>query len=203
MSREGILVYLVRHGECGFSGRYLGRRSDPPLDDRGQEQVRALASWAEGLPVPERPEILVTSPLLRARQTILPLAAVLGLPAREEPLFREMDFGLWDGLSWEEIRERWPREARLWGENPQKWAPPEGQTGEDFSRETDRGWDLLTGASRNCLLVTHGGVIRRILARLLELPPGGEWRLRADRGSVTVLSCSGGYWVLEALNRKP
>ena len=104
---SGRQVYcLIRHGDCELGDRYIGCRNDVPLTRRGREQGEALARWTAGLVEADRPRVIYTSPLLRARQTASFLERSLNLTARTEPGFRELDFGEWDGtpMAWENAR---------------------------------------------------------------------------------------------------
>src|ERR1700683_3797881 len=104
---EPTVTLLLRHGQTPLSvqKRYAGR-SDVPLTETGVLQAAAaakrLASAGIGL--------IVASPLLRATRTAQEVAEVTGAPVVTDEGFRETDFGAWEGLSFAEVRQRWPAE---------------------------------------------------------------------------------------------
>ncbi|WP_309610244.1 histidine phosphatase family protein [Sphingomonas sp.] len=122
-------LWLVRHGqsqgnvardvaqEAGHSVIALDLRDvDVPLSDLGHRQAEATGRWFAALPEDQRPEILLSSPYVRARQTAEAICAAGGLSggARATVLderLREREFGVFDGLTGRGIRERYPDEA--------------------------------------------------------------------------------------------
>ncbi|QXB54265.1 histidine phosphatase family protein [Aeromonas sp. FDAARGOS 1415] len=157
-------LVVIRHGEtrANAEGRYLGAL-DLPLNDRGREQVVELAQALAG----EGPfACLLSSPLLRARQSAQPIARELALPVRIEPAFRERHVGLFEGLTQTEARERYPA---LWARNiTRRWdeAPPGGESLDAVIARVSRGLTALVhrhGGER-VLLVAHGVVAKVIRA---------------------------------------
>jgi broad specificity phosphatase PhoE len=88
------VIVLVRHGqtEANRAGRLLGR-ADPPLNERGRHQADALATVLEHDPAPS---LVLTSPLLRARETAERVSAATGTPVRIDERLVELDYGEWD-----------------------------------------------------------------------------------------------------------
>src|ERR1700685_3158559 len=107
--------------------RYAGR-SDIPLTDVGLQQAAAAAKRLASAGI----DVIVASPLLRARQTASEVAATTGAPVVADDGFRETDFGAWEGLTFAEVRERWPDEMANWMADPQG-APPGGEGVSDRS----------------------------------------------------------------------
>src|SRR5918992_482372 len=122
---------LLRHGETPLSvERRFAGTGDIALTDTGVAQARAAA---EAL-APAGVEAIVTSPLRRCRDTAKEVAAVVGGPAvREDDGFRETDFGEWEGLTFAEVRKRWPAELNAWLADPSV-APPGGESFTDTAR---------------------------------------------------------------------
>ena len=114
VSLERVMeLLLVRHGETDWNrDRRFQGHADPPLNETGRAQARALADELAG----EVIDAVYTSDLARARETAEILAARLGaevVPLRE---LREIDVGEWQGLTWTEIEERYPDGALAWHE---------------------------------------------------------------------------------------
>ncbi len=119
-------LLLVRHGQTDWNvqGRYQGQ-ADPPLNARGWVQALRLAY---DLPrAHPRVDALYSSPLLRARQTALPLAARLGLRPRFLPALMEIHLGVWQGLLVRDIRARYPRLFVRWEDDPWGTEIPGGE----------------------------------------------------------------------------
>jgi broad specificity phosphatase PhoE len=150
-------LLLVRHGETDWNRerRFQGH-ADPPLNETGRTQARALADDLAG----EAVDALYTSDLARARETAEILAARLGVevvPLRE---LREIDVGEWQGLTWPEIEERFPEGARAWREQNHGW-----ETGETYEELAERVVPALRRIAvahpgGRAVVVAHGGTVR-------------------------------------------
>jgi broad specificity phosphatase PhoE len=133
-------LYLIRHAEPTLTGVFLGGKNDVPLK---------AAPPSFDLPV----EIAYVSPMLRARQT----AAGLAAPQIVVEQLREIDFGDWGGLNWDQIEARWP-EARSLGRN---WFGHDPHGGETWAAFTARVIGALEGIlkdPRPKAIVAHGAV---------------------------------------------
>src|SRR5271169_3725312 len=156
--------------------RYAGR-SDVPLTDVGVQQAAAsakrLASAGLG--------VIVTSPLLRTVQTAQEVAAVTGAAVVTDDGFRETDFGAWEGLTFAEVRERWPSEVRTWLADPAV-APPGGESFVEVSeRVTAALHRVLDDRERQTvLIVSHVTPIKTLVAAALLAPPPALYRMHLD-----------------------
>ena len=175
---EPTATLLLRHGQTLMSvqKRYAGR-SDVPLTDVGVQQAAAAAKRlaSAGLGV------IVTSPLLRAVQTAGEVAAVTGTPVVIDDGFAEADFGAWDGLTFAEVRERWPAEVTAWLADPQV-APPGGESFTDVCERVTRALDrvLAVRERRKVLIVSHVTPIKTLVAAALGAPPAALYRMHLD-----------------------
>ena len=169
---------LLRHGQTPMSvqKRYAGR-SDPPLTEAGVQQAAAaakrLASAGFG--------VIVTSPLLRTVQTAQAVAAVTGAAVVTDDGFRETDFGAWEGLTFAEVRERWPAELSAWLADPEV-APPGGESFTDVSARVTAALDRLLAAraGQTVLIVSHVTPIKTLVAAALLAPPAALYRMHLD-----------------------
>ncbi|HEX2507053.1 MAG TPA: histidine phosphatase family protein [Miltoncostaeaceae bacterium] len=159
-------LILLRHGESTWNaeGRMQGT-ADPPLSDAGRVQTRELAPLLSLL----EPDAVVTSDLLRARQT----AEELGLAgARADAAWREAGLGRWTGRLAREVMAEEPEAHDGWLEGS---APPPG--GEAFGDTCDRIAAAIAGlaasGAERPLVVTHGGPIRAACATVARLPRSG------------------------------
>jgi ribonuclease H / adenosylcobalamin/alpha-ribazole phosphatase len=175
---EPTTTLLLRHGQTPMSvqKRYSGR-TDPPLTDTGIRQAAAAAKRLASAGL----DAIVTSPLQRAVRTAEEVAAATGIPVLTDEGFRETDFGAWDGLTFAEVRERWPSEVTAWLADPSV-APPGGESFADVSeRVTAALRRVLAGQARQTvLIVSHVTPIKALVAAALLAPPPALYRMHLD-----------------------
>lgn len=175
---EPTVTVLLRHGQTQMSvqRRYAGR-SDVPLTDLGVQQAAAAAKRLASAGI----TLIVTSPLLRAARTAEEVAAVTGAQVMTDEGFRETDFGAWEGLTFAEVRERWPAEMQTWLANPAA-APPGGESFAEVStRVTDALHRALVGREGQAILiVSHVTPIKTLVAAALLAPPAALYRMHLD-----------------------
>jgi broad specificity phosphatase PhoE len=168
------VLLLVRHGETEANrrGALLGR-ADPPLTPRGAEQAAGLASW---LP---RPDLLISSPLLRARQT----AEALGGEARIDQRWIELDYGTFDGLHPDEVPDDvWDR----WRADD-TFAPPSGESLAQLAVRVGAACVECSALARSSVVVvvTHVSPIKAALAWALGVPARVAWNMFVEDASVS------------------
>jgi ribonuclease H / adenosylcobalamin/alpha-ribazole phosphatase len=175
---DPVVTLLLRHGQTPMSvqKRYAGR-SDVPLTDAGVAQAAAAAKRLASAGI----DAIVASPLQRAVRTAEAVAAVTGLPVMTDDGFRETDFGDWEGLTFAEVRERWPSEMTAWLADPAV-APPGGESFAEVSeRVTAALGRVLDGrAGQTVLIVSHVTPIKTLVAAALMAPPPALYRMHLD-----------------------
>jgi len=175
---EPSVTVLLRHGQTAMSvqKRYAGR-SDVPLTQAGVRQAAAAARRLASAGI----DAIVTSPLRRAAATAAEVAAVTGAPVVTDEGFRETDFGDWDGLTFAEVRQRWPAELAAWLADP-AIPPPGGESFADVStRVTGALRRMLVGRPRQrVLIVSHVTPIKTLVAAALLAPPAAMYRMHLD-----------------------
>jgi probable phosphoglycerate mutase len=177
--------------------RYAGR-SDAPLTDVGVQQAAAAAKrlTSAGLGA------IVTSPLLRTMQTAQEVAAVTGADVITDDGFRETDFGAWEGLTFAEVRERWPAELAAWLADPQV-APPGGESFTDVSARVIAALQRVLAArvGQTVLIVSHVTPIKTLVAASLLAPPAALYRMHLDVAALCEIDWyADGPAVLRAFN---
>ncbi len=161
--------WLVRHGETDWNRehRFMGQQ-DIPLNVEGLRQAAALADELRG----QHFDALVSSDLLRARQTAETLATALGLTLRLDPRLREVNLGTWQGETHADIQARFPVQ---WAEryaNPPDFRPPGGETMTEMAARAYPAMDEIAAAHpAGCvLLVSHGILLAALICRAKDLP---------------------------------
>jgi len=177
---------LIRHGEVEAAyQRVFGGRIDMNLSPRGQQQAGALAKWLAR----QKLNAVYASPMKRVQQTLAPFASQNGWANRAVIVndLREIDFGDWTGLTWEAVSEKFGVSAFQWLTELERGGIANAENTvayrnriEPCVREI-----LQKHAGQNVAVFCHGGVIRMILAILLDVPLPRMAGFEIDYASVT------------------
>lgn len=162
-----MAIYLIRHGETPGNRDRVVQVPETPLSDRGLDQAERLAERLSGHPVRR----ILASDLARADMTAQALSRKLDLPVEPEPLLQERNFGDLRGTPYAELEED------LFGPD---FAPPGGETWEDFHQRVDAAWEKIQeaalGLDGHLAVVTHGLVLHSLAVRHLNGPTEGAAR---------------------------
>jgi len=178
---EPTATLLLRHGQTPMSvqKRYAGLspKTDAPLTDTGIRQAVAAAKRLASAGI----DAIVASPLQRTVRTAEEVAAVTGVPVLTDEGFRETDFGAWEGLTFAEVRERWPSELTTWLADPSV-APPGGESFDQVSVRVTAALHriLAERAHQTVLIVSHVTPIKTLVAAALLAPPAALYRMHLD-----------------------
>ncbi|GAA5059602.1 putative phosphoglycerate mutase [Thermocatellispora tengchongensis] len=179
-TRSATTLLLLRHGETPLSAeRRFSGLGDPELTPQGVAQAEAAAARLARKPY--EIDVIVTSPLRRARATAEAVAAKTGLPVQVDEGFREVDFGAWEGHTFTEIQRRWPRELAAWLADPDA-APPTGESFSTTARRVEDARERLIGEhpGKTILVVSHVTPIKTLLRLALLAPPAAMYRMHLD-----------------------
>ncbi|MEU6259131.1 bifunctional RNase H/acid phosphatase [Streptomyces sp. NPDC047043] len=181
---------LLRHGETPLTPqkRFSGSGgTNPSLSDIGRDQAERV-----GAALARRGTIqaIVASPLTRTRETAAIVAAHLGLEVSIDEEIRETDFGAWEGLTFAEVRERYPDDLTTWLSDPE--AQPSGG-GESFAATATRiaaARDKLAAAyaGRTVLLVSHVTPIKTFVQLALGAPLQSLFRMELSAASLSAVA---------------
>lgn len=159
-------MLVWRHGRTAWNaaGRFQGQL-DPPLDVIGQAQARAAAPHLRAAGLSAADTIVVSSDLVRASATAGALTELLGVPLRTDARLREHGMGCWEGLTRDEVAERYPDQYADW----MAGRPVRGRGGEEPEHVGDRALAALADLppAAVAVVVTHGGTAGRLVERLL------------------------------------
>ncbi|MFE9244534.1 histidine phosphatase family protein [Nocardiopsis sp. NPDC006938] len=196
---EPTRLVLLRHGQTPLSvERRFAGRGDVPLTEEGHAQARASARRLAGWGI----DAVVSSPLLRTRQTAGYTADLLGLTVEEDAGFVETDFGAWEGLTFAEARERDPEGIDRWLADPEA-GPPGGESFAEVARRVGEATDALLERhrGRRVLVVSHVTPIKVTVQRALLAPIGALYRMHLDTACLTEVDCyADGPRVVRSLN---
>jgi broad specificity phosphatase PhoE len=195
-------LYLVRHGEVEARyHRVFGGRIDMELSPLGHEQVKAAADYFQRHP----PHVMYASPMKRVQQTLAPLAQWTGLTSVILSGLREVDFGEWTGLSWEQVYERFKVSAFDWLTQLETGSIAQAESTADFRQRVDEALRKILTESPNkeIAVIAHGGTIRMLLALILDLPFTKMSAFDIEYASITKVKIQPNKTEVELLNFTP
>ena len=192
-----VTVVLVRHGQTemtvarGYSG---SSEPGPALDETGRQQARDAAALVHRIGTDlwddiAYPSEVIASPMVRTQQTGEIVAERLALPFSTDATFQEANFGDWQGLTAEEIDERWPRMLEPWHTEGLVRPPGGGESVADVGARVREGLHRLQalGGSRTIVVVSHAVAIRAMLGVTMGANPGSWSQLRVAPASVSII----------------
>jgi len=192
---------LMRHGETRWNreGRVMGR-NPVELSENGRAQVEAAVVLARSL----QPDLIVTSPLVRARQTAEIIAAGLGaIEIREDPAIAEVAYGRWEGMTYHELIN--DSHYAVYRESPVDYPTPGGETIPHVQARGVAAIHRAVEAKPECriLFVSHGDIIRTVLCYFLGLELKFFHRVRIDNGALSGVQISGNFAEVKFMNWLP
>ena len=230
-----IRLFLIRHGETenGDVKRYKGH-TDVPLSENGIEQMERLSKYivqdCSNTSNPPSPPFtkggmggflnaVYCSDLSRALKSAEIIAKPHGLKPMIMPELRERSFGIWEGMSFDEIKEQYPEEFDAWTGNPLKFSPMQGestikvrdrvvealnrilvQSGSNSSNGLNGLNSLNDSNYISIAIVSHGGVNRILLCHILGIPLENIFRIEQDYSALNVIEFYDKYPVVKLLN---
>ncbi len=197
------VALLMRHGETPWNrqGRVMGC-NPVELDQHGRAQVAALVEFVRAL----KPDLIVTSPLVRARQSAEIIAAGLGgtVPIREDHRIAEVQYGRWEGMTYEDLIV--DEEYLRYREEPILSSTPGGECiGEVQARGVEAVMSTLAenDDGRCVLFVSHGDIIRTVLCHFLAMELRHFRRIRVDNAALSAVQVAGEFAEIKFLNLMP
>ncbi len=193
-------VIYVRHGETAWNidGKYQGQ-TDVELSEKGKAQAEKLA---KDFPV-SHIKAIYASDLKRAAVTAEFIARQLNVPVHLTPNLRELNFGKWEGLTYDQIVTEWPEAIHTFFDRPDQLSIPEGETFQVLQQRAMREIREICreNPGETVCVVAHGAILRTILASALHMNLRYVWHLRQYNTGVSIVDYDEkGDAVLELLN---
>lgn len=242
-------LYLIRHGETegGQLNRYKGH-IDVPLSEKGIRQMERLSKYivqnrsksfkmvqsSSNLnnvePLNNIEQLKLTAVYCSDLSRALKSAEIIAKPHKLRPIvipeLRERNFGIWEGMTFNEIKEKYPQEFDAWVNNPLKFSPMQGESTIEVRDRVLNALNkilnhlnIVQSSSRvvqhssklnnieqssttlnNIVVVSHGGVNRVILCHFLEIPLENIFRIEQDFGALNIVEFHDNYPVVKLLN---
>ncbi len=184
------VLYLLRHGECE-GGKILRGHTDVAVSQAGRAQMQLSIEQLTDKHNLEFQQIF-SSPLRRCSEFALNLYLQNGVPLKLEEGFKEINFGDWDGETLESLYQTNAAQIEQYWKNPWAITPPNGETMHEFESRVDTSWQSILSEyqGQTVLIVTHGGVMRHLMARTLGVSgvAGFYTQLALDYASVVKIT---------------
>jgi probable phosphoglycerate mutase len=198
------MIHLVRHGETILTPtrKFSGTGAlDPELTEDGLAQAERVAAEVAKL----KPEVLISSPLKRARQTADAISRTTGLEVIEDTDWYELSFGTWDGKSIEEVKAETPDDYQAWL-NSSSYRPGGGESYDEARLRVDAALEKLLAKypGKKVVVVTHNGVIKSAANLVIGGPNDGVFHMDATPCSISTISIwpSDGLRALRSFNER-
>jgi len=197
-------IYFVRHGETILTPtrKFSGTGAlDPELTADGLAQAERVAAEVAKL----EPEVLISSPLKRARQTADAIARATGLSVIDDTDWYELSFGSWDGKSIEEVKSETPEDYQAWV-NSSSYRPGGGESYDEAALRIDAAMEKVLSQypGQKVVVVTHNGVIKSAANLAIGGPNDGVFHIDATPCSISSISLwpSDGLRALRSFNER-
>ncbi|MBI9106758.1 MAG: histidine phosphatase family protein [Spirochaetales bacterium] len=173
-------IFLLRHEECDSRG-YTGAGSDVDLTAKGRTRAALKAGQFNRNGV----NLIFTSPMRRCVDTAAPIAEAFGLKPIHAEELKEINFGLWEGRTYDEINDESPELLTDWLSAPAEHSPPEGETLRQLYERVENFWNkqVVLCHEPAILIISHGGPIRTLLSILSGGGIENHWAFHIDRGN--------------------
>lgn len=192
-------IILVRHGETDWNAAEVFRgRADVELNETGAQQAELLGEYLSGFEI----DAVYSSPLKRALKTAEAIAGCHALKVNIAPGLIDIDFGEWQGLSHQEVRDKYRELYAEWINHPDRVKMPIGESLEDVRT---RAMVVVDDIIERCgggrvVLVSHRVVNKVLICALLGLDNSHFWNIKLDTCGITSFSCQGGRFILTRHN---
>jgi len=173
---------------------------DVPLSERGVEQMEGVSEYI--VRIGSELTAVYGSDLSRSAKS----AEIIARPHSPSPILihslREKNFGAWEGMSFEEIQERYPEEFKAWSENPLLFSPVRGESTVEVRERVVKAFHEIIENHRgeHIAIVAHGGTNRVILCHIMGIPLENIFRIEQDFGALNIIEFWDTYPVVKLVN---
>ncbi len=190
MFKRKCKVILIRHGATIYSEqkRLYDGEDYPPINQKGKTEMENLTKWLS-IRTPHV-DTIYTSSSLRAIQSARILSKQYDIDYKIIDGLYERKAGLWGGLTFEQIEDKYPDMLEKYHENPYEYWPEGGETTQEVRSRID---EIITSLVKEnqyktILIVTHEGVVQSAIASILDIPPKNQGKIIIPTGSATQLN---------------
>ncbi len=191
-------ITFIAHGATIYTeeNRICDKESHPPLNEIGQEEAERIAKWI----VLRSPQVdkIYTGASLSCIQTASYISKEYGQDFEIRPELKNQEFGIWKGLNYTEIEERYPEMLQKYHEATSSYAPEGGETLVEFDNRVENTLNQLIeeNLTKRIVVITHSNFIRAAIRNALELPVEYQNRVFIPTGSASQIKYYKGWNIL-------
>ncbi|MCX8109666.1 MAG: histidine phosphatase family protein [Syntrophorhabdaceae bacterium] len=191
-------LYILRHGETQWNKEEVFRGTkDIPLNNNGLRQAEMAGVYLKDKGIGR----ILSSPLKRALQTAQAVSKETGVNVEIIDEFTDINFGIWEGLTVEEVKKNYTTDFDLWRSSPEKLCVEGGETLDMVRNRVSKAIKILnTGGNESILIVTHRVICKVIVLYLLNIGNEHFWDMKFDPASITLLERDETRFVLKFSN---
>ena len=158
-------LYIIRHGQTDWNiAKKIQGRQDIPLNERGHFQAQCLGKAMENRPI----TAVFSSPQIRAMETAIAVASPAGVPVIPVRDLMEINYGVWEGKTEEELLRDDRALYEAWWSHPAETAPPEGESIHQVNERCRQAWkEIKPQLTGDAAIVAHGGLLAHFMEQLL------------------------------------
>lgn len=194
-----VKLILVRHAltvdnqESRLSGHI-----DSSISEEGKEQIDKITNYLKDFDIDK----IYTTTSSRTKDTVKKLSELKSIEIIEKESLKEISFGDFEGLTFDEIKDKYPKEFQDMIEKGYEYKYPNGESLIDSYNRVCIELDniISNNDDRTILICSHGGTIRNIITYLISNSYKYHWNFKIDNGSVTILEVQDGFTVITAMN---
>ena len=194
-----VKLILVRHALTVDNQKSrLSGHIDSSISEEGREQIDKITNYLKDVDIDK----IYTTTSSRTKDTVKKLSKLKSIEIIEKESLKEISFGDFEGLTFDEIKDKYPKEFQDMIEKGYEYKYPNGESLIDSYNRVCIELDniISNNDNRTILICSHGGTIRNIITYLISNSYKYHWNFKIDNGSVTILEVQDGFTVITAMN---
>ena len=194
-----VKLILVRHALTVDNQKSrLSGHIDSSISEEGKEQIDKITNYLKDFDIDK----IYTTTSSRTKDTVKKLSELKSIEIIEKESLKEISFGDFEGLTFNEIKDKYPKEFQGMIQKGYEYKYPNGESLIDSYNRVCIELDniISNNDNRTILICSHGGTIRNIITYLISNSYKYHWNFKIDNGSVTILEIQDGFTVITAMN---
>lgn len=194
-----VKLILVRHALTVDNQKSrLSGHIDSSISEEGKEQIDKITNYLKDFDIDK----IYSTTSSRTKDTVKKLSELKSIEIIEKESLKEISFGDFEGLTFDEIKDKYPKEFQDMIEKGYEYKYPNGESLIDSYNRVCIELDniISNNDDRTILICSHGGTIRNIITYLISNSYKYHWNFKIDNGSVTILEVQDGFTVITAMN---
>lgn len=194
-----VKLILVRHALTVDNQKSrLSGHIDSSISEEGREQIDKITNYLKDFDIDK----IYTTTSSRTKDTVKKLSELKFIEIIEKESLKEISFGDFEGLTFDEIKDKYPKEFQDMIEKGYEYKYPNGESLIDSYNRVCIELDniISNNDDRTILICSHGGTIRNIITYLISNSYKYHWNFKIDNGSVTILEVQDGFTVITSMN---